>query len=232
MVSVAAVFAVVGYARWTGNLGVVVPGSVYRAGQMGGPTLSKTVGRLGVKTVLNLRGPNPDQRWYRDERAATLAAGATQIDLPMSSCEWLSRAQLRALIRVLDTCERPVLIHCEWGAERTGLASAVSELLRPGATQADAANQFSVRYLFLPVKDGKVMAEHLDAYNAWLAAGRRGHSPGAFRLWAESEYVPLGVSREQWPYNPYPLVVVTRPGPESAPGSRVAGGRAAAGPVR
>ena len=89
-----------------------------------------------IKTVLNLRGSNLGDAWYRDEVAATNHAGATQVDVAMSSCVWMSRAQLRALIGRLMTAEYPMLIHCAWGSERTGLVSAFAELLRPGGTLA------------------------------------------------------------------------------------------------
>src|SRR3954462_1355337 len=92
-----------GYVRVTANFGTVAPGRVYRSGQMAAGALAKTVRAPGVKTVLNLRGPNPDRAWYRDEVAATTAAGATQVDFAMSSAEWLSRSQLRALVRALDS---------------------------------------------------------------------------------------------------------------------------------
>jgi protein tyrosine phosphatase (PTP) superfamily phosphohydrolase (DUF442 family) len=201
----------VGYRSWIDNFAAVVPGRIYRSDQMTGSSIAKTVGTYGIRTVLNLRGPNPAQPWYLAERAATTGAGATQVDVPMSSCEWMSRAQLRALVRVLDSCDYPLLIHCQWGAERTGLVSAFSELLRPGATLADAEHQFSVRYLFLPIKDGKVMAEHLAQYETWLRAHEWEHSPERFRQWVAVGFIPLSPSREQWPYDPLPLVTVTRP---------------------
>ena len=123
----------------------------------------------------------------------------------------MSRAQLRTVVRTLDTAEYPMLIHCQWGAERTGLISAFAELLRPGSTPADARAQFSIRYLFLPINDGKIMAEHLDQYESWLAANGWTHEPAHFRRWVEEGYRPRIPNREQWPYDPYPLVVISRP---------------------
>lgn len=205
-------FAFLGFITGTSNFGTVRTGQIYRSGQMTARTLSETVRDLGVKTVLNLRGPNPDHAWYRDERAASTEAGATQIDIAMSSCQWMSRAQLREVVRALDVAERPILVHCQWGSERTGLVSAFAELLRPGATLDDAAAQFTFRHMFLPVKDGKVMAAHFDRYAGWLARNRWDHSPERFRQWVDEGFVPESPSREQWPYDPYPLVVVTRPG--------------------
>ncbi|HZW30206.1 MAG TPA: tyrosine-protein phosphatase [Isosphaeraceae bacterium] len=200
------------------NFGPVQDGRVYRSGQMPASALRRTIRDYTIKTVLNLRGRNQDD-WYRSERAATLDSGATQIDIPMSSCVWMSRAQLVTLVEMLDTAEYPILIHCQWGSERTGLVSAFAELLRPGSTLADARAQFSIRYLFLRVKDGKIMAEHLDQYEGWLRTHGWEHDPARFRQWVKDGFRPRAPNREQWPYDPYPLVVITRPAATPTPGT-------------
>jgi protein tyrosine phosphatase (PTP) superfamily phosphohydrolase (DUF442 family) len=181
---------------------------------MSAPRLARTLRERGVRTVLNLRGANPDQPWYRAEREATLAAGATQVDVSMSSCVWMSRAQLRTLIRALDSSRYPMLIHCSWGSERTGLVSAFAELLRDGSTLDDARAQFSLAHLYVPYGDGKIMSEALDQYESWLAEHRTVHRPEVFRRWAAEGYTPGRPDRERWAWDPYPLIVVTRPAPE------------------
>jgi hypothetical protein len=197
---------------WGGNFGVVVPGRFYRSAQLSPSALGRIISRNGIKAVLNLRGCNPDP-WYRAERAATLAAGAIQVDVPMASDQWLSRDQARTLVEVLSAREfYPILIHCEWGAERTGLASAFAELLREGGTLAGARAQFSWRYLFLKTHDGKVMLGHLKCYQSWLKSQRLEHSPRQFRRWVAEVYRPRPgtLSREFWPSDPYPLRLITR----------------------
>jgi protein tyrosine phosphatase (PTP) superfamily phosphohydrolase (DUF442 family) len=173
--------------------------------------LARTLRKHGIKTVVNLRGPNHREAWYRDELAATLAAGATQVDIPLSSCVWMSRIQLKTLIQVLETCEYPALVHCSWGSERTGLASAVSELLRPGRSLSDAHAQLSARYLYVRFGHGKIMAEFLDQYEDWLRSRGLDHQPQMFRTWAEQVYEPGRPNREEWPYDPLPLSLITRP---------------------
>jgi hypothetical protein len=212
----------------TYNFGTVQPGRIYRSAQMPAPALARVLRQYGIKTVLNLRGCNPVYAWYRNEVAATNGAGATQIDVAMSSCVWMSRAQLRALVRTMDRAEYPLLIHCAWGSERTGLVSAFAVLLRPGARLADARAELSIRYLFARVNDGKVMAEHLDQYENWLRAHGLDHDAANFRRWVDEGFQPGLPNREQWPYDPYPLVVITRPGakPEAIPvANGAAGGR-------
>ena len=137
---------------------------------------------------------------------------------------------MKMLVDVLDACDKPVLIHCWHGSERTGLVSALAILLRDGSTLAEARAQFSLRYLFVPWGDGIVTLRHLDQYAAWLASNGLAHTPDSLRRWAAEGFVPGTPSREQWPYDPYPLVVTTRPTPGGPVESKVwdERGRAAA----
>ncbi|MDR3635212.1 MAG: tyrosine-protein phosphatase [Isosphaeraceae bacterium] len=207
-----------GFVTWnlaTDNFATVESGTLYRSGQMDPAGLGRAIRAHAIKTVLNLRGSHSEQVWYRGEQKATLDAGATQVDMALSSCEWMSRAQLRTLVRVLDTSERPLLIHCWRGSERTGLATALARLLEPGSTLEDARAAFSLRYLYARMGDGKVMAEHLDQYEAWLRKQALNHAPEHLRRWAEEGFQPGTPCREQWPYDPFPLVVITRPEPKT-----------------
>jgi protein tyrosine phosphatase (PTP) superfamily phosphohydrolase (DUF442 family) len=208
------------YVAWdqaTYNFGRVQPGRIYRSGQMPAAALARTIREYHIKTVLNLRGENLGESWYRDELKAARGAGATHIDIAMSSCIWMSRVQLRALVDTIESAEYPLLIHCAWGSERTGLAAAFAELLRPGSTLADARAQFSIWYLFVRANDGKMMAEHLDQYGRWLLACHLEHDPANFRRWVNEAFQPGTPGREEWPYDPYPLVVLRRPNGETKP---------------
>jgi protein tyrosine phosphatase (PTP) superfamily phosphohydrolase (DUF442 family) len=225
-----AVLAALGFVAWnlaTGNFQVVQAGRVFRSGQMRSSDLARQIHRDAIRTVLNLRGAHPEEAWYRAERSAALAVGATQIDMALSSCEWMSRDQLQMLVRVLDTCEYPVLIHCWRGSERTGLVSALTELLRPGGTLDDARGQFALRYLFVRIGDGALMLDHLERYAAWLDDRGQTHTPERLRQWVAAGYRPGRPGREQWPFDPFPLVVISRP----APVPRVLADRLAGGPT-
>lgn len=205
---------IVGWAGWkifTGNLGVVQEGRIYRSAQLSADRLAAVLREKRIKSVLNLRGEHPETAWYREEADATHKAGAVHIDLALSSSEWLSRKQALALVETIETCDKPMIVHCWRGAERTGLASAFAELLRPGGTLADAEAQFSWRYLYFPAGDGVMTARHLEAYKAWLKSRKLEHSPALFRDWVQFVYRPGKPSREDWPYDPYPVRVVTLP---------------------
>lgn len=210
---------VAGLAAWLllgDNFATVRPGQLYRSGQMGRASLEGKLREHRIRTVFNLRGSHPEASWYRDERAATLAAGATQVDIPLSSCEWMSKAQVKALVDVLDAAEKPILVHCFHGSERTGITCAFAELLRPGSTLEDARAQFTLRYLYTGYGDGVVTYRHLERYESWLRDRKLDHSPDRFRLWVAEGFEPGTPSREQWEFDPYPLVVVTKGVPRIA----------------
>ena len=193
------------------NFGVIQPGTIYRSAQMSDKALTQVINTYAIKTVLNLRGPNPRQAWYRAERSATLRAGATQLDLSLATDQSLTRNQAQTILEVLETCDKPVLIHCQFGAERTGLVAAFAELAREGSSLADARSQFSLKYKFLPIKDGLVMLRHLDQYENDLKSRHMTHSSRRFHQYIADEYQPAGPSRADWPFDPYPLLVIHRP---------------------
>ncbi len=192
------------------NFGTVKPGDFYRSGQMTGRSLAGKLREHGIRTVLNLRGSHPESPWYTAERTATLEAGATQVDIPLSSCEWMSKAQARAVLEVLETADRPILVHCFHGSERTGMISAFAELLRPGSTIGDAERQFSAWHMYFGLGDGVVTHQHLELYERWLQGQSLDHSPDRFRRWLSAEYQPGEPGRERWKFDPYPLVVTTK----------------------
>ncbi|ADV63982.1 hypothetical protein Isop_3424 [Isosphaera pallida ATCC 43644] len=210
--------AVAGFVGWRvaiGNFAVIEPGELYRSAQLSAAQLDRVIADHGIRAVLNLRGHNPDEPWYRNEVATTLKRGATQIDVAMSSCDWASRAQMNEIVRILETAPRPLLIHCWHGSERTGLVSALAILLRPGSTLEEAERQFSWRYLYVPFGDGVTTYAHLKQYKHWLERTRRPHTPETLKDWVGNHFRPGFPSREHWPYDPYPLSVITRVEPSS-----------------
>lgn len=190
--------------------------SVYRSDQMSPVALKTFIKENQIQTVLNLRGPNPGDEWYDAERNTTLVSGAVQVDMPLSSCEWMSRDQALALAATLRSARRPLLIHCFHGSERTGLASAMTRLLTDGQTLADARQAFSWKYLFFGLGDGVVTLRQFEAYTQWLDANRFKHSPEQFLTWLRTDFKPVYPSREAWPYDPYPLVITSHPPVKSA----------------
>jgi protein tyrosine/serine phosphatase len=139
-----------GYLRLSGNFHVVDQGAVYRSGQLSGSQFSARIRENGIRTIIDLRGNNAGSPWYDDEVRASDAAGVRHVDFPISASRQLTDQQISRLAGLLTSSPRPILIHCEGGADRTGLASALYKLVVDESPPSEAAAQLSFRYGHFP----------------------------------------------------------------------------------
>lgn len=114
-----------GALQLSGNFHTVVPGELYRSGQLSPQRLARYVRRYGIETVVNLRGPNRGRKWYDDEVAETARLQVGHVDFRMTAGSDFSVAQAREVIRILKTAPKPILIHCQGGADRSGLIAGI-----------------------------------------------------------------------------------------------------------
>lgn len=139
-----------GYLQLVGNIHAVTPGVVYRSAQLNGERLSDTLKKYGIKSVINLRGDNPEEPWYNDEIVRTAEQGATHFDLGMYAKAAPDAKIIARMFNILKTAPRPILIHCYSGSDRTGLVAAVYKYFIEGRSAERAARQLSFRYGHFP----------------------------------------------------------------------------------
>ena len=126
------------------------PGVLYRSAQLSGAALNDLIRDKGIRTVLNLRGAHAGQQWYDRELAATINSNAEHLDLKLSASTEPTRTTLNELLQTLRRARKPLLIHCEGGADRSGLAAALYELRIAGKPTDKAAGQLSFFYGHFP----------------------------------------------------------------------------------
>jgi protein tyrosine/serine phosphatase len=94
---------------------------VYRGGQPS-PVGFKSLAKLGVKTVIDLRGEG--ERSQAEEKIVK-SAGMKFISVPMSGMQTPSNEQIWKVLGVLDDSSQwPVFVHCRRGKDRTGVVLA------------------------------------------------------------------------------------------------------------
>lgn len=145
----AAILLAAGYLgalQLSGNFHAVVPGEVYRSAQITAGSLRRYHDRVGVRSVINLRGADPGAAWYTEEVDAARELGIAHYDFPMSDRAVLTRDDAARLVALMRAAPKPLLIHCRAGADRTGLASALYLALIAGAGEQRAERQLSIRY--------------------------------------------------------------------------------------
>lgn len=109
----------------SGNLHVVEAGEAYRSAQPTAERIAWMREELGIRSIINLRGENAGADWYDAEVEAARRLGVAHIDYRMSSRDHFDQARAEELIAVMRAAPKPVLIHCNGGADRSGLASAL-----------------------------------------------------------------------------------------------------------
>jgi protein tyrosine phosphatase (PTP) superfamily phosphohydrolase (DUF442 family) len=180
----------VAYILWWGNLHTVLPGRVYRCGQLSAADLEKTVVDHGIRTVVNLRGYSPFLPWYQEESQATHDLNVSQEDICFSANRLPSAPELRRLVDVLDRTEYPILLHCRHGADRTGLAAVVVLLLQTDAGLTQARRELGLRFGHLSLGRQAYLDRFFDLYADWLKLRGWEHSPGRFRKWIAEDTFP------------------------------------------
>lgn len=134
----------------TGNIHELEPGMVYRSAQLSAADISKLIKEKHIKAVLNLRGDNSGSAWYDSEVNTVQQNGAQYINVKMSASREPDPVLLASLLTALSTAPTPLLIHCKDGADRTGLAAALYELVVMHRPPEIADTQLSFRYGHFP----------------------------------------------------------------------------------
>lgn len=138
--------AYLGALQLTGNFNTVVAGEFYRSGQLTPTQIADYAKQYGIKTIINLRGDNPGNSWYDAEVAEARRLNISHINFGMSARRELTAAQATALIAAMKEAEKPILIHCKAGADRSGLASALYLAAVKKLDAATAEGQLSIRF--------------------------------------------------------------------------------------
>jgi len=139
-----------GVQQFLGNFHEVIPGELYRSGQPTAQALARYQKDHGVRTILNLRDEERGA-WYQEEKRAAAALGIRLVDYPVSA-RGLDVAEAERLAMLMAGLPKPLLIHCEHGANRTGLASAIYLDAVAKRSDAVASRQLSPYYGHVPIK--------------------------------------------------------------------------------
>lgn len=128
------------------NFHEIDPLKLYRSGQLGEQELIKAIEELGIRTVINLRGANPGERWYDEEKEVTTKYNVLQIDIGMSAGRIPYQEDLVKLLDAYRDAPRPILIHCQAGADRTGEAAAIYQMLYMNKSRDEALQMLTPKY--------------------------------------------------------------------------------------
>ncbi len=132
--------------HFNGNFHAVLDGELYRSGQMVDGELSDYTTEVGLKSVLNLRGPAPEADWYQAELAESARLGLKHADYSLLASQEVTNEQAAELIALMRRLPKPLLIHCKHGSDRSGLIAALYLAAIAGEDEETAERQLSIYY--------------------------------------------------------------------------------------
>jgi protein tyrosine/serine phosphatase len=136
--------------RFSDNVHVVAPGLVYRSAQLLPEELESVIAEYGIRSVISLAPPEPEQSWYRGEISVTSAHKIARYEIPLSRGVRPTTGQLQHLLSALEKAPKPVLLHSQSGADRAGLAAAIFQYAVASRPASEAGQQLSIRYGHFP----------------------------------------------------------------------------------
>lgn len=172
---------------WT-NLHAVIPGKVYRCNHPTPARLRQAVRKLGLRTLVNLRG---HRQCGSDalSRNAAQQIGIAHLDMAFESRGAPHRDRILRFAQMYGQLQFPMLMHCKSGADRAGLASALV-IMFEGGSAAQAMGELSWRYgHFRRSRTGI-----LDAFFLRYQAQAEGRIP--FMDWVRDEYDEVALKQD------------------------------------
>jgi undecaprenyl-diphosphatase len=143
-----------GYVAYTveeGNFHSITPGEAYRSAQLDKDELEYYIKKNNIKSILNLRGQNLNTAWYTEETKVSRDHNVAHYDISLSAFREPSEEDVKKLIAIFKSAPRPILIHCEGGADRSGLVAAMWKVVVDKEPKSDAEKQLSVLYGHIPI---------------------------------------------------------------------------------
>ncbi len=171
-----------------GNFAAVIPGKVYRCNHPTPARLRRMTARLGLRTLINLRGRTGSGSDALAREAAH-ELGLAFHDMALESRGAPQRDRILRLHGIYTTMQMPAVMHCKSGADRAGLASGLMVLFA-GGSAADALRQLSWR--FGHVRQARTGI--LDAFILLYQRQAEGRKP--FLDWVREDYDEVALRRD------------------------------------
>ena len=153
-----------------GNFHTVVPGELYRSAQPTATLIAEYQENYGIKTIINLRGENIGSDWYDAEVAEASKLGVAHVDIRMSARREMTMEQFNQIIDAFQKAEKPILVHCKSGSDRSGLVSAlyVAAVAKLGEEAAESQMSFWYGHIPLSVSARYAMDRSFETFEPVL----------------------------------------------------------------
>jgi len=162
---------------------------VWRAGQPSPFTIRRWA-RRGIRTVVNLRGRTPfGTRPLEMEACAD--AGLAYEEFKLYSRRAPTPEMITGLVELFDRVEYPIVLHCQGGADRSGIAAALYLMVKEDRPVEEAMKQLSYRFGHVKSYKTGVLDQVLRDYR-----DARDTSGIGILEWVATEYDPDAITAD------------------------------------
>jgi protein tyrosine/serine phosphatase len=147
-----------------GNFHPITDGEAYRSAQLRGDKLEYYLKRYNIKSILNLRGGNHTADWYGEELTVSAANRIAHYDIALGSTKEPDEKDVKQLMEIFREAPRPILIHCQAGADRSGVVAAMWKVIVDKEPKSEAKKQLSIFYGHVPLGGTSAMDNFFEKW--------------------------------------------------------------------
>lgn len=138
--------------------------------------------KLGIKTIINLRGENNFGSYFF-EKEECHKLGIVFIDFRIYSRDVPTKEVLLHLKELFTTIEYPAMMHCKSGADRAGIASVLYLIFQHNTPVEIAIQQLGAKYGHFKQNKTGILDYFFQCYLDFNA-----HTPISFLDWVEHHF--------------------------------------------
>ena len=172
-----------GFLRFYYNNFHKVDENLYRS-NMPTPSRIKDYSKLGIKTIVNLRGIRKDGGWLLENEACNKYK-INLIDFRARSRAAPEKEMIFEAEKLFNNIEYPALIHCKSGADRAGIMCALYMLIHKGHHPDFAKKQLSWTYLHIKWAKPGILDSFVESYSLDYRKSKI-----KFMDWVKNKYSP------------------------------------------
>ena len=166
------------------NIHEVTPGVLYRSAQLSGSRFDRLIQKYRIKTVINLRGASTGAKWYQDEVRVMQMDGVTHLDISLSAVRYVSARKIDSIMQVASSATKPILVHCQGGADRSSLFCAAWRLKCENASVENSSRQLSFVFGHVPFFLNRTQAMDSSFHDYARFLGYRPITSGGKTTWS------------------------------------------------
>ncbi len=146
------------------NFHTVKENELYRSAAMDMDELEYFLPQYNIKTIINLRGKPRNDYHVTDEIKIVNRLNLEYYELDFASTKAPSKTDIEMLLSAFEKAKKPILIHCEAGSDRTGLACAIWKLCVEKDSKENSFRQLSIMYGHIPFGETSVLDDFFKEY--------------------------------------------------------------------